>query len=113
VPPTGGMPRTAQPEQRACGLAEAGAGRPGAPAADGPAEVRGEAAGLLDDGQPLPTLPKLPTQGPIPDYGCSSSRMNTIRPPDLESADCAGTSFRAASVGRDPTALFGGLATWG
>src|ERR1017187_760044 len=42
-----GCQRTAEPEQRACGLAEAGAGRSGAPAADGPAEVRGEAAGTL------------------------------------------------------------------
>ena len=40
-----GCQRTAEPEQRPCGLAEAGAGRPGAPAADGPAECGGQAAG--------------------------------------------------------------------
>ena len=40
-----GCQRTAEPEQRPCGLAEAGAGRSGAPAADGPAACGGQAAG--------------------------------------------------------------------
>ena len=42
-----GWQRAAEPEQRPCGLAEAGAGWPGAPAADGPAQPKGASAGTL------------------------------------------------------------------